>query len=80
MGEVKQTLPYNSTKTNEEKKQRGRRKLNEVTIMYMSHSTGDLPPTFFLRETFYFSFFVKKYLIRIFLFQYDMQNFREMNF
>ena len=46
----------------------------------MSHSTGDLPPTFFLRETFYFSFFVEKYLIRIFLFQYDMQNFREMNF
>ena len=46
----------------------------------MGHSTGDLPPTFFLRETLYFSFFIKKCLIRIFLFQYDMQNFREMNF
>ena len=34
---------------------------------------------FFLRLIF-FSFFVEKYFIRIFLFQYDMHNFREIYF
>ena len=33
--EVKPTLPYNSTNTNKEKKQRGQRKQNELSIMYM---------------------------------------------
>ena len=38
------------------------------------------PLHFYMLEIYFFSFFVKKYLIRIFLFQFDMQNFREINF
>ena len=46
----------------------------------MGHSMGDLPPTFFFAFNFFFSFFVDKYLIRIFLFKNDMHNFREIYF
>ena len=48
-------------------------------MLHMGHSTVDLAPKFFLRLIF-FSFFVEKYLILIFLFQYDMHNFREIYF